>query len=121
VSLLFVKLLSKRRNTFSYKNTVKEDMSIQNSANHLTTHALLDGASGVDFTLSKESLELQKTILDSSRSLIERLVAYSEIANEIYDVLRDAPGAVAIPVSNGTLLAGIYIWTVKLLFTVKGH
>lgn len=37
-----------------------------------------------------------------------QLVAYSEIANEIYDVLRDAPRAIGVPVSNGTLLAGIY-------------
>ena len=37
-----------------------------------------------------------------------QLVAYSEIANEIYDVLRDAPKAIGVPVSNGTLLAGIY-------------
>jgi threonine synthase len=33
--------------------------------------------------------------------------AYGEIAHEIYDELRDAPGAVAVPVSNGTTLAGI--------------
>ncbi len=33
--------------------------------------------------------------------------AYSEIANEIYDELRDAPKYIACPVSNGTLLAGI--------------
>lgn len=37
-----------------------------------------------------------------------QLVAYSEIAIEIYDVLRDAPRLVAAPVSNGTLLAGVY-------------
>ncbi len=37
-----------------------------------------------------------------------QLIAYAEIANEIYDQLRDAPKAVAVPVSNGTLLAGIY-------------
>ncbi len=37
-----------------------------------------------------------------------QLVAYSEIATEIYDVLRDAPKLVAAPVSNGTLLAGVY-------------
>ena len=37
-----------------------------------------------------------------------QIVAYSEIANEIYDILRDAPKAIAVPVSNGTLLAGIY-------------
>lgn len=34
--------------------------------------------------------------------------AYGEIAYEIYDELRDAPKAVALPVSNGTTLAGIY-------------
>ncbi len=34
--------------------------------------------------------------------------AYGEIANEIYDELRDAPAVVAVPVSNGTTLAGIY-------------
>jgi len=37
-----------------------------------------------------------------------QLVAYSEISNEIYDILRDAPKVVAAPVSNGTLLAGVY-------------
>ncbi|MDY6953372.1 MAG: pyridoxal-phosphate dependent enzyme, partial [Thermodesulfobacteriota bacterium] len=34
--------------------------------------------------------------------------AYGEIAYEIYDELRDAPGVVALPVSNGSTLAGIY-------------
>jgi threonine synthase len=37
-----------------------------------------------------------------------QLKAYGEIANEIYDELRDAPGLVAVPVSNGTTLTGIY-------------
>ncbi|HZV71540.1 MAG TPA: pyridoxal-phosphate dependent enzyme [Saprospiraceae bacterium] len=37
-----------------------------------------------------------------------QISAYSEIAYEIYDVLRDAPKIVAAPVSNGTMLAGIY-------------
>jgi threonine synthase len=37
-----------------------------------------------------------------------QLWAYAEIAYEIYDVLRDAPKAIAVPVSNGTTLAGIY-------------
>ena len=37
-----------------------------------------------------------------------QLKAYGEIAYEIYDELRDAPYAVAVPVSNGTTLAGIY-------------
>jgi threonine synthase len=37
-----------------------------------------------------------------------QLRAYGQIAYEIYDELRDAPRAVAVPVSNGTTLAGIY-------------
>lgn len=37
-----------------------------------------------------------------------QLSAYGEIAYEIYDDLRDAPAAVAVPVSNGTTLAGVY-------------
>ncbi len=37
-----------------------------------------------------------------------QLQAYGEIAYEIYDELRDAPYAIAAPVSNGTTLAGIY-------------
>jgi threonine synthase len=37
-----------------------------------------------------------------------QLRAYGQIAYEIYDELRDAPAAVALPVSNGTTLAGIY-------------
>jgi threonine synthase len=40
--------------------------------------------------------------------------AYAEIANEIYDQLRDAPKYIAAPVSNGTLLAGIYRGFVSL-------
>ncbi|KPL17471.1 MAG: threonine synthase [Bacteroides sp. SM23_62] len=40
--------------------------------------------------------------------------SYAEIAYEIYDVLRDAPKMVAVPVSNGTLLAGIYRGFVSL-------
>jgi threonine synthase len=37
-----------------------------------------------------------------------QLRAYGEIAYEIYDELRDAPYLVAVPMSNGTTLAGIY-------------
>ena len=37
-----------------------------------------------------------------------QMTAYGQIAQEIYDELRDAPLAVAVPVSNGTTLAGIY-------------
>ena len=37
-----------------------------------------------------------------------QLQTYGNIAYEIYDELRDAPAAVAIPVSNGTTLAGVF-------------
>jgi threonine synthase len=37
-----------------------------------------------------------------------QLRAYGQIAYEIYDELRDAPLIAAVPVSNGTTLAGIY-------------
>ena len=37
-----------------------------------------------------------------------QLKAYGEISYEIYDELRDAPAFVAVPVSNGTTLAGIF-------------
>jgi threonine synthase len=43
-----------------------------------------------------------------------QLSAYGEIAYEIYDELRDAPAAVAVPVSNGTTLAGIHKGFVSL-------
>ena len=37
-----------------------------------------------------------------------QLSAYGQVAYEIYDELRDAPAVVAVPVSNGTTLSGIY-------------
>jgi len=43
-----------------------------------------------------------------------QISTYSIIANEIYDQLRDAPKFVAAPVSNGTLLAGVYRGFVSL-------
>lgn len=43
-----------------------------------------------------------------------QLKAYGEIAYEIYDELRDAPAVIALPVSNGTTLAGIYKGFVSL-------
>ena len=43
-----------------------------------------------------------------------QIAAYSYIAHEIYDQLRDAPKYVAAPVSNGTLLAGVYRGFVNL-------
>jgi threonine synthase len=43
-----------------------------------------------------------------------QLQAYGQIAMEIYDELRDAPAIVAVPVSNGTTLAGVFKGFVRL-------
>ena len=43
-----------------------------------------------------------------------QIIAYAEISYEIYDQLRDAPKYIACPVSNGTLLAGVYRGFVNL-------
>ncbi len=43
-----------------------------------------------------------------------QLTSYAQIAFEIYDQLRDAPRICAVPVSNGTLLAGIFRGFVSL-------
>lgn len=43
-----------------------------------------------------------------------QIMAYAQISYEIYDQLRDAPKVVAVPVSNGTLLAGVYRGFVSL-------
>lgn len=43
-----------------------------------------------------------------------QISAYAAIAHEIYDQLRDAPKYLAAPVSNGTLLAGVYRGFVSL-------
>ena len=43
-----------------------------------------------------------------------QLHAYGEIAAEIYDELRDAPAVVAVPVSNGSTLAGVFRGFVRL-------
>ena len=64
---------------------------------------------------SKEALE--KDCYDANPGGINtdlQLRAYGEIAYEIYDELRDAPAIVAVPVSNGTTLTGIYRGFVSL-------
>jgi threonine synthase len=59
---------------------------------------------------SREAAE-QKGLYDANaggENTLLQLQTYGQIAVEIYDDLRDAPAAVAVPVSNGTTLAGIY-------------
>ena len=47
-------------------------------------------------------------------NLLMQMQAYGQIAYEIYDELRDAPSVLAVPVSNGTTLAGVYKGFVSL-------
>lgn len=59
---------------------------------------------------SKEEAE-RRELYDANpggANTVLQLLAYAEIAFEIYDHLRDAPAAIAVPVSNGTTLAGIH-------------
>lgn len=66
--------------------------------------------------LSRESAERDGTYdaNPGGANTALQLRAYGEIAYEIYDELRDAPAAVAVPVSNGTTLAGVYHGFVSL-------
>jgi threonine synthase len=66
------------------------EKAVEASREEARKHELYDGNPGGDNT----SLQLR---------------AYGEIAYEIYDELRDAPLTVAVPVSNGTTLAGLLL------------
>jgi threonine synthase len=70
-----------------------------------------------DTVFESSNLAVQNEWYDANpggSNTVLQITAYSEIANEIYDHLRDAPKYVACPVSNGTLLAGVYRGFVKL-------
>jgi threonine synthase len=70
-----------------------------------------------DTVAQSSQMALDQTWYDANpggANTILQLTAYAEIANEIYDQLRDAPKYIACPVSNGTLLAGIYRGFVRL-------
>ena len=71
------------------------ERAVVNSREHAAAHEIYDANPG-------------------SANTVLQLRAYGEIAYEIYDELRDAPAAVAIPVSNGTTLAGVYRGFVSL-------
>lgn len=61
--------------------------------------------------VSRDFADSQNDVYDANpggTNTILQLKAYGEIAYEIYDELRDAPSALAVPVSNGTTLAGIH-------------
>ena len=65
------------------------ERAVEMSSNHARTHEYYDANPG-------------------GENMLSQMQAYGQIAYEIYDELRDAPLAVAVPVSNGTTLAGIY-------------
>ncbi|MBX2841864.1 MAG: pyridoxal-phosphate dependent enzyme [Flammeovirgaceae bacterium] len=70
-----------------------------------------------DAVLFSQKLAEKEEFYDSNPGGINtalQLQAYGELAFEIYDFMRDAPKVVAVPVSNGTLLAGIHRGFVSL-------
>jgi threonine synthase len=69
-----------------------------------------DGDYETAVRLSREAAD-QQGLYDANpggENTLLQLQTYGQIAIEIFDDLRDAPAAVAVPVSNGTTLAGIY-------------
>ncbi len=89
---------------------------VEEIVNHGATLVRVSGDYEVAVQMSRERSE-RDDIYDANpggQNTDLQLKAYGEIANEIYDELRDAPYAVAVPVSNGTCLAGIYKGFVSL-------
>lgn len=62
----------------------------------------------VDVSMQQAGLEEMYDANPGGTNTSLQLTSYGSIAYEIYDELRDAPAVVAIPVSNGTTLAGIH-------------
>jgi len=76
----------------------------------------VDGDYETTVNISQENAE-KEGYYDANAGGLNTMIqfrAYGEIAYEIYDELRDAPAVVAMPVSNGTTLAGIYKGFVSL-------
>jgi threonine synthase len=67
-----------------------------------------DYESAVEFSRQRAEEQELYDANPGGANLDLQLRAYGSIAYEIYDELRDAPAAMAIPVSNGTTLAGVY-------------
>ena len=73
-----------------------------------------DYENAVDVSVAKAEAEEMYDANPGGVNTPLQLRAYGEIAYEIYDELRDAPAVVAVPVSNGTTLAGIHRGFVSL-------
>jgi len=70
-----------------------------------------------DAVWESSKLALENSWYDANpggANTVLQLSTYAEIAYEIYDEIRDAPKYIACPVSNGTLLAGVYRGFVSL-------
>lgn len=67
-----------------------------------------DYEAAVDFSAAEAAEKDYYDANPGGRNTNIQIRAYGTIAEEIYDELRDAPAAVALPVSNGTTLAGVY-------------
>jgi threonine synthase len=83
---------------------------IREMEDHMSEIILTPGTYEESVAFSKE-VAIMKDFYDANPGGANthiQLSAYAEIANEIYDTLRDAPKIIAAPVSNGTMLAGIH-------------
>jgi threonine synthase len=92
---------------------IPEDFKTRRSAEMESLGASIVRVSGDYEAAVRESREraAKDELYDANpggENTLLQLQAYGQIASEIYDDLRDAPAAVAVPVSNGTTLAGIY-------------
>lgn len=83
----------------------------------LGAHIVRVPGSYEDAVAASQAAAVERDLYDANpggNNTLLQLRAYGEIAYEIYDELRDAPAIVALPVSNGTTLAGVYAGFVSL-------
>ena len=93
-----------------YIPEVYRSKRVQEIVNHRSEIITVPGDYEEAVRVSRERAELDE-IYDANpggSNTALQIMAYGEIAYEIYDELRDAPAVVAVPVSNGTTMAGIY-------------
>jgi threonine synthase len=83
----------------------------------LGAHIIRDGEDYEQSVLASQERAKADDIYDANPGGANtpiQLLAYAQIAYEVYDELRDAPHVVAVPVSNGTTLAGVHKGFVSL-------
>jgi threonine synthase len=86
----------------------------------MEAHGAIIVREGADYeatVVASQEFAVREEVYDANpggANTTTQLHSYGQIAYEIYDELRDAPAVVAVPVSNGTTLAGIHRGFVSL-------